>query len=124
MRLPVAPPVGLLEKLELFGAKVVGKDGVEVCVGPGIPVTSGVAAVDCGIGGSDSSRAAPKLEVGLNGFNPAMPVICGFSGAEIEGAEDVIVAPVGWDDSGENEENKESWKVEPVVPVMAVVPVM
>lgn len=101
VRLPVAPSGGFAEKLELPSARVVGNDGADVWVGPGTPVTSGVAVVDCGIGGSDSNRAAPKLEVGLNGFNPARPVACGFNsevllgGTGIEGAEDVTAAPVG-----------------------------
>lgn len=96
-------------------------------MGAGAPVASGVISDDCGIGGRDSRRAAPKLEVGLNGRSPPKPVICGLRGAlapdvEIEDEEDVIVAPVGWDESGVKE-NRDSEVVVPVV-VVIVVPVI
>jgi len=61
---------------------------------------------DCGMGGRDSSNAAPKEEDGLKGLMPANPVVCGISGPEgidtlIDGAPDAldvlenVVAPVG-----------------------------
>lgn len=67
------------------------------CAGYGDP--PGVVGADCGIGGRDSSSAAPKEEDGLNALSPANPVFCGCNGlaedTEMDGAEDVAVAPVG-----------------------------
>lgn len=40
-----------------------------------VPVTVGVVGADCGIGGSDSNKEAPKDDVGLNGLMPLKPVI-------------------------------------------------
>lgn len=37
---------------------------------PGVPVAVGVVGPDCGIGGSDSNKEAPKDDVGLNGLMP------------------------------------------------------
>jgi len=62
------------------------------------PLEEGVAEVDVdAIGGSDSKSEAPKDDVGLNGFNPANPVICGWSELEtdIEGIEGTLIMPVG-----------------------------
>lgn len=63
--------------------------------------TLGVVGADWGIGGRDSSRAAPNDEDGLNGFMPLKPVLCGCKG---EIGEAVLVAPVGWLDNEENSE--------------------
>jgi hypothetical protein len=71
-------------------------------------VALGVVGPDCGIGGRDSNKDAPKDDIGLNGLRLLKPVIWGFSwllGAELD---EVIVAPVCCDDSDEMEENKES----------------
>jgi len=73
------------------------------CVGKGEFVwgdSPGVVGADCGIGGSDSRSAAPNVDDGLNGLSPPpKPVFCGCRGlageTEMDGAEDVIVAPVG-----------------------------
>lgn len=78
----------------------------------------GVVGADCGIGGRDSNNAAPKEEDGLNGLSPLLkPVFCGCNGLaeeiEMDGAEDVIVAPVGWLDNAE--EKRVSENAEPVV---------
>lgn len=78
---------------------------------PDVPVILGVVGPDCGIGGSDSNKEAPKDDVGLNGLMPLKPVIWGFSWSpesDMEGVLEVMVAPVGCVDSGEKEENKES----------------
>lgn len=40
-----------------------------------VPVTLGVVGPDCGIGGNDSNKEAPKDDVGLNGLMPLKPVI-------------------------------------------------
>jgi len=100
----LAPKVGIV----LFGADA--KVGLL-----GVPVALGVVGLDCGIGGSDSNKDAPNDDVGLNGLRPVKPVTWGFSwlpGAELE---EVIVAPVGCDDSDEKEENGESAAVNAVV---------
>lgn len=89
----------------------------------GLPVTSGVVGADCGIGGSDSRRDAPKDDDGLNALSGVKPVVCGFSAPfappgedrEMEGAEEVNVEPVGC--GPREEEKRESEKVEFVVPV-------
>ena len=73
-----------------------------------------------GIGGSDSSNAAPKDEDGLNALSPLNPVVCLCSGVvpvpademEMDGAPADDVAPVGCEES---EEKRESEKVEPEV---------
>lgn len=74
---------------------------------------SGVVGADWGMGGSDSSSAAPNEEEGLKAFMPEKPVVCGCSveGVNAEG-EEVLVAPVGCMDS---EENTEFENVEPDV---------
>lgn len=76
-----------------------------------VPVMLGVVGPDCGIGGSDSNKEAPKDDVGLNGLMPLKPVIWGFSWSpedDMEGAVEVMVALGGCVDCGEKEENKES----------------
>jgi hypothetical protein len=76
-----------------------------------VPVTLGVVGPDCGIGGSDSNKEAPKDDVGLNGLMPLKPVIWGFSRSpegDMEEVVEVIVELVGCVDCGEKEENKES----------------
>jgi len=70
-------PVGCCPMLET----PVGRVGVVpfgASVEDGLPVTLGVVGLDCGIGGSDSNKDAPKDEVGLNGLRPLKPVIWGF----------------------------------------------
>jgi len=104
----IAPtPVGCCPVLEAPVPRVVVPFGADVEDGLlGIPVALGVVGPDCGIGGSDSNKDAPKDDVGLNGLRPLKPVIWGFSwlpGAELE---EVMVAPVACDDSDEKEENK------------------
>ena len=79
-----------------------------------------MVGADCGMGGSDSRRDAPKDDDGLNGLSGAKPVVCGFSGSfvplaeetEIEGA---AVEPVG---CIPREEKRDSEKVVFVVPVV------
>jgi hypothetical protein len=69
-----------------------GEDAVEFDtlgtfkVGREVPFVDPVGAIGLGfvvdgVVGNDSSKDAPKEEVGLNGFSPAKPVACGCSGA-------------------------------------------
>lgn len=93
-------------KAEVIPLEVGGEDKL-----PGVPVTVGVVGPDCGIGGSDSNKEAPKDDVGLNGLMPLKLVIWGFSLSPeggMEGVVEVMVAPVDCVDDGEKEENKES----------------
>lgn len=74
-------PIGCCPMLETPAPKTeVIPFGVDVEGGLlGVPVTLGVVGPDCGIGGSDSNKDAPKEDVGLNGLMPLKPVIWGFS---------------------------------------------
>jgi hypothetical protein len=85
--------------------------------------------VPVGIGGNESRSAAPKDEVGLKGFNPAIPVICGFNAAAVSPASPLplvpipLPIPVGKEDVADivfapdspDFENNESEIVEPAV---------
>lgn len=111
--LKVPTPVGCCPMLETPVPKAevapFGADVEEMLLG--VPVTLGVVGLDCGIGGSDSNKDAPNDDVGLNGLIPLKPVIWGFNWppkGDMEGVEEVMVAPVGCVDSGEKEENEES----------------
>jgi len=60
----------------------------------------GGAGASSGIGGNDSSSAAPNDDVGLNGFKPANPVRWDLTGGKPTGTGgtlelDADVAPVG-----------------------------
>lgn len=66
-----------------------------VCLGCSEP---GVVGADWGIGGSESRRAAPNDEVGLNALSPVNPVVCGCSALmPLAGFDDddALVALVG-----------------------------
>lgn len=92
----------------------------EVIVDPGFDDGGDPPGVEGaeGMGGSESSRAAPNEDDGLNGFRPLKPVACLCKGAppagdtEIDGALDAEVAPVGCE---EREENRVSENAEPVM---------
>lgn len=111
-----------------------------IVLAPEVPVPTALEAVvavglvapdELGIGGNDSISAAPKDEVGLNGFNPANPVICGFNGAVAPAPAPALVptplpTPVGNDVVAEigftfeppafvEPPNKESENVDPAV---------
>lgn len=94
--------------------------GCEPSAEPGFEEGGDVTGVDGaeGMGGSDSSKAAPNEEEGLNALRPLNPVVCGRRGAppaedmEMEGALLREVAPVGCE---EREEKRESENVEPDV---------
>lgn len=94
--------------------------GWEPSVEPGLDGggdVAGVEGLEAGMGGSDSRRAAPNEDDGLNALRPLNPVVCGRNGAlpaeemEMEGAV-VEVAPVGCEES---DEKRESENVEPDV---------
>lgn len=92
--------------------------GVTVCCGwipPAGDAESLTASFDAGgTGGKESTIAVPNDDEGLNGFNPANPVICDFNGAGGDAADvaekaaglkdgvgpddvdDTDVAPVCW----------------------------
>lgn len=64
-----------------------GPVGLETTLFP-LTAAGGVPGEEPGIGGKDSSKEAPKDEDGLNGFNPANPVICGLTDV-MDGEEEV-----------------------------------
>lgn len=85
---------------EFTNVLVCGADPGPAKVGPPLEVEVlelvagvGVEGDEPVIGGKDSIKEVPNDDDGLNGFNPAKPVICGFIGAT-EGVE-VLVIPVG-----------------------------
>lgn len=57
---------------------------------------------------------APNDDEGLKGFKPLKPVVCGFSPGvyDIDGADEVAVAPVGCEDSEDHTESENADDVE------------
>jgi hypothetical protein len=84
-----ATPIGCcLFKVPNSENPIVDVPGLLGLAGPVPAAFSG----EFGTGGKESIRAAPNDDVGLNGFNPANPVICGFNCVVVP-----LPAPVGND---------------------------
>lgn len=81
---PLPRPVGCE-----FSNELAPKEAEGLCLDASI---LGVVGADWGIGGRDSSRAAPNDEDGLNALRPTKPVVWGCRG---EIGDDEVVAPVG-----------------------------
>lgn len=84
-----------------------------------LPVAAGVVGAEPGI---VSRRLAPNEDDGLNGLIPPKPVACGARAfpppggeSEIEGVEDVAVAPVGFIERAEKIESEKPDDVDAVL---------